>query len=99
MGEWILSRRDRLTMLCPEGASVMRPRAGWAHAPKGLEDSAQGFNLVSTLGNRPPERRALKGLQIERTNHTKARCNCNMSHLLVALAPSGRSVLLVGSQG
>jgi hypothetical protein len=31
-------------------------------APKGLEDSAQGFNP----GNRHPEQRALKGRQIER---------------------------------
>jgi hypothetical protein len=47
-----------------------------ASAPKGLEDSAQGFNP----GNRP-ERFALKGRQIERTNNAKvdsivARLNC-----------------------
>jgi hypothetical protein len=30
-------------------------------APKGLEDSAQGFNQVSTLGTDHPERCALKG--------------------------------------
>jgi hypothetical protein len=43
---------------------------------------------------RPPERRALKGLQIECTNHTKARYDCNMSQLLAPLAPSasGRTV-------
>jgi hypothetical protein len=35
-------------------------------APKG-QDSAQGFNP----GNRHPERRALKGRQIERTNIAK----------------------------
>jgi hypothetical protein len=38
---------------------------GWffvpeGRAPKGLEDSAQGFNRVSTLGT-APERFALKG--------------------------------------
>src|ERR1700734_1000009 len=33
-------------------------------APKGLQDSAQGFNP----GNRPPRRRALKGRQMEHTN-------------------------------
>jgi hypothetical protein len=36
-------------------------------APKGLEDSAQGFNP----GNRRPERFALKGRQVERTNNAK----------------------------
>ena len=41
-------------------------------APKGLQDSAQGFNP----GNRHPERRALKGRQIERTNNVKASSNC-----------------------
>jgi hypothetical protein len=48
-------------------------------APKGLDDSAQGFNPE----NRRPERFALKlnGRQIERTNNAKvgpivARLNC-----------------------
>jgi hypothetical protein len=46
-------------------------------APKGLEDSAQGFNP----GNHRPERFALKGRQTERTNNAKvgpivARLNC-----------------------
>jgi hypothetical protein len=40
-------------------------------APKGLEDSAQGFNQVSTLGTGHPERFALKGRRIERTNNAK----------------------------
>ena len=49
-------------------------------APKGLEDSAQGFNPGFNPGNRP-ERFALKGRQIERTNNAKvgpivARLNC-----------------------
>jgi hypothetical protein len=44
--------------------------------------SAQGFNP----GNRHPERRALKGRQIERTKHTKARYNCNN----VSIARSSR---------
>ena len=35
---------------------------GWFYAPKGLEDSARGFNL----GNIHPRRRALKGRKIER---------------------------------
>jgi hypothetical protein len=37
-------------------------------APKGLENSAQGFNP----GNRHPERCALKGRQIKRTSNTAA---------------------------
>jgi hypothetical protein len=50
-----------------------------ASAPKGLEDSAQGFN-------RRPERIALKGRQIERTNNAKvgpivARLNCGLQFL------------------
>jgi hypothetical protein len=39
-----------------------------------------------------PKQRALKGRQIERTNHTNTRCRCNMSHFLAPLAPSGRTV-------
>jgi hypothetical protein len=46
-------------------------------APKGLEDSAQGFNP----GNRRPERFALKERQIERTNNAKERSNCSTSQL------------------
>jgi hypothetical protein len=49
-------------------------------APKGLEDSAQGFNP----GNRPPRRRALKGRQIERPNKVEVGVqwrNCHMSQL------------------
>jgi hypothetical protein len=41
-----------------------------------------------------PKRRALKGRQIERTKHTKASYDCNMSQLLAPLAPSGRTVYL-----
>jgi hypothetical protein len=50
------------------GLSASRPRhfvGPKGRAPKGLEDSAQGFNP----GNRRPERFALKGRQIERTNN------------------------------
>jgi hypothetical protein len=78
-------------------------------APKGRQDSAQGFNP----GNRHPERRALKGRQIERTNNVKASSNCVprlncASHsrrnrceiYLVGLSPlQGELVYFEGSQG
>jgi hypothetical protein len=44
-------------------ASHSMPRRGYRTQPR-----------VSTLGTDPPKRRALKGRQIERTNHTKTRC-------------------------
>ena len=78
------------------------------HAPKGLEDSAQGFNP----GNRRAERRALKGRQIERTDgaavesdhasisiaHSVLRHDGCEIHLQPP-APSGRTVYFKGSQG
>jgi hypothetical protein len=84
-----------------------------ASAPKGLEDSAQGFNpgkpRVSTLGTNQPERRALKGRQIERTSNVKASSNCSTSQLRILifaaivsghpLAPSGRTRLFWGFPG
>jgi hypothetical protein len=48
-------------------------------APTGLEDSAQGFNP----GNRHPDRYALKGRQIQRTNKVKAESNCCTSRLRI----------------
>jgi hypothetical protein len=44
-------------------------------APKGLKASAQGFNP----GNRPAERRALNGRQIECTNTVEMRLDSRMS--------------------
>jgi hypothetical protein len=59
----------------PEGqAASSQALLAWAFAPKGSEDSAQGFNP----GN-DHQRRALKGRQIERTSHTKAGVIVNMS--------------------
>jgi hypothetical protein len=65
---------DEAIFLMIPGTSCLGPKG---RAPKGLEDSAQGFNP----GNRRPERFALKGRQIERTNNAKvgpivARLNC-----------------------
>ncbi len=64
MGEWLLSRRDRLTVARHEvpwvcSLDICRKSRREVSAPKGLEDSAQGFNP----GNRRPERFALKGRQ------------------------------------
>jgi hypothetical protein len=68
------------------GTSLNRYPGTWClgpkgRAPKGLEDSAQGFNPGFNPGNRRPQRFALKGRQIERTNNAKvgpivARLNC-----------------------
>jgi hypothetical protein len=45
------------------------------------EGSARGFNPVSTLGTDHPERRALKGRQIERTNKAEVETSCSTSQL------------------
>jgi hypothetical protein len=50
-------------------------------APKGLEDSAQGFNLGFNPGNPPPRAIRPEGRQIEHTNNAKvgpivARLHC-----------------------
>jgi hypothetical protein len=66
------TRSSGLEMLKGPGTSCQGPEG---RAPKGLEDSAQGFNP----GNRSPERYALKGRQIERTNNANpivASLNC-----------------------
>jgi hypothetical protein len=47
-------------------------------APKGLEDSAQGFNPVSTLGTNH-QQRALRGRQIERASNVEVGSNCGTS--------------------
>jgi hypothetical protein len=70
MGEWLLSRRDMLIVArhevpCPKGAGGLSP----------------GFQPGFNPGNRRPERFALKGRQVERTNDSKvgsivARLNC-----------------------
>jgi len=79
-------------------------------APKGLSDSAQGFNP----GNRRSKRRALKGRQIGRTNNAAVESNRSTPQLRTLctlfcatigarfvfqpLAPSGRTVYFKGSQ-
>jgi hypothetical protein len=52
------------------GLDICRMPRREVFAPRGLEESAQGFNP----GNHP-ERRALKGRQIKRNNNVKARSN------------------------
>jgi hypothetical protein len=56
---------------CSESLDILSSSAREIFAPKGLENSAQGFNQVSTLGTDHLERRALKGRQIERTNEAE----------------------------
>jgi hypothetical protein len=51
----------------PCGLDIAESHVGKFLPQRGQEDSAQGFNP----GNRHPERRALKGRQIERTNNAK----------------------------
>jgi hypothetical protein len=53
--------------------------ADQANATKGPQDLAQGFNLVSTLGTADPQRRALKGRQIERANNVEHRSTCEQN--------------------
>jgi hypothetical protein len=54
-------------------AESQRPFRGenQSEPPLSSRHSAQGFNLGFNPGNRHPERRALKGRQIERPNSAK----------------------------
>ena len=53
---------------------ILPPRFPWPNGPWSL---AQGFNP----GNRHPERRALKGRQIERASNVEVESNCSTSQL------------------
>jgi hypothetical protein len=89
VGEWLLSRRDRLIVARHEvpGPGVWTFVGGQVRefAPTGLEDSAQGFNP----GNRPPERRALKGRQNESANNVEVGSNCGTFGQDQGFGPTG----------
>jgi hypothetical protein len=59
--EWLIAPKGRCSL------DFCRKSRREVSAPKGQQDSAQGFNP----GNRHPDRRALKGRQIERPNNAK----------------------------
>ena len=59
--EWLIAPKEHCSL------DICRKSRREVSAPKGQEDSAQGFDP----GNRHPERRALNGRQIERTNNAK----------------------------
>jgi len=50
---------------------IIRAVCDGSLSPKGQQDSAQGFNLVLTLGTNHQKRLALNGRQMERPNQAK----------------------------
>jgi hypothetical protein len=77
--EWLIAAKGRC------GLDIYRRLRREVSAPKRQQDSAQVFNP----GNRHPDRRALKGRQIERPNNTKVGSKLYTSQLrtLVSAQP------------
>jgi hypothetical protein len=74
-GEWLLSRRDRLIVAwheVPVSLDICRTSRREVFCPKGARGLSPGFQPGFNPGNCHPERRALKGRQIERTNNVES---------------------------
>jgi hypothetical protein len=88
---YTIYRREPITRPCEQNTGWKPLEFGLVggqvreFAPTGLEDSAQGFNP----GNRPPERRALKGRQNESTNNVEVGSNCGTFGQDQGFGPTG----------